>query len=151
MRDLVILRDQHCVFPGCTRRARACDLDHILPFDPHGPPGQTHPDALACLCRRHHRAKTAGAWRYHRTPDGYHWHGPHGAAYLVTPGRHPQAALIVGARMGGDLRAEPTRRPATTATQAAGLFRIPRSHGMMPCERRPPAPKSADATCVRTG
>jgi hypothetical protein len=27
MRELVILRDQHCIFPWCTRDARACDLD----------------------------------------------------------------------------------------------------------------------------
>ena len=37
MRDLVILRDGHCVFPGCTRDARACDLDHIDPYDPERP------------------------------------------------------------------------------------------------------------------
>ena len=37
------------------------------------------------LCRRHHRAKTTGRWRYLRTPDGdYHWHGPYGTTYLVT-------------------------------------------------------------------
>ena len=34
MRELVILRDGHCVFPGCTRDARACDLDHIQPLRP---------------------------------------------------------------------------------------------------------------------
>jgi hypothetical protein len=86
MRELVILRDRHCVFPGCTRPARSCDLDHTIPFDPDGPPGQTHPANLACLCRRHHRAKTAGVWRYLRTTDGdYLWHGPYGSAYLVTP------------------------------------------------------------------
>jgi len=86
MRELVILRDRHCVFPGCTRDARGCDLDHITPYDPNGPPGQTNPFNLACLCRRHHRAKTLGLWRYTRTPDGaYLWHGPYGARYLVTP------------------------------------------------------------------
>ena len=52
MRELVILRDGHCVFPGCTRDARGCDLDHIEPYDPDGPPGQTNPDNLACLCRQ---------------------------------------------------------------------------------------------------
>ena len=86
MRELVILRDGHCVFPGCTRDARGCDLDHITPYDENGPPDQTRPDNLACLCRRHHRAKTLGLWRYTRTPDGHYlWHGPDGAAYLVTP------------------------------------------------------------------
>jgi hypothetical protein len=86
MRELVILRDRHCVFPGCQVDARNCDLDHNIPYDENGPPGQTHPDNLACLCRRHHRAKTAGVWRYTRTPAGhYPWTGPHGTRYLVTP------------------------------------------------------------------
>jgi hypothetical protein len=86
MRELVILRDGHCVFPGCTRDARSCDLDHITPYVPDGPPGQTRPDNLACLCRRHHRAKTAGLWRYSRTLEGeYRWRGPYGTTYLVTP------------------------------------------------------------------
>ena len=85
MRELVILRDGHCVFPGCQVDARSCDLDHINPYDPNGPPGQTRPDNLACLCRRHHRAKTLGLWRYTRTPDGeYRWHGPYGTTYVVT-------------------------------------------------------------------
>ena len=60
MRETVILRDPHCVFPWCTRDARTCDLDHIEPYVDRGrggPPGQTHPTALAPLCRRHHRAQ----------------------------------------------------------------------------------------------
>ena len=86
MRELVILRDRHCVFPWCTRDARASDLDHITPYEENGPPGQTRPDALAALCRRHHRAKTFRRWRYHRTPSGsYQWTGPQGQTYLVTP------------------------------------------------------------------
>ncbi len=71
MRDLVILRDRHCVFPGCSVDARSCDLDHIEPYldlDAGGPPGQTHPGNLAALCRRHHRAKTQRAWSYRRRP-----------------------------------------------------------------------------------
>jgi hypothetical protein len=86
MRDLVILRDQHCVFPWCTRDARSCDLDHIDPYDDAGPPGQTHPDNLAALCRRHHRCKTSGRWRYRRSRDGsYLWTAPTGQTYTVTP------------------------------------------------------------------
>lgn len=84
MRELVVLRDQHCVFPGCTRDARRCDLDHIVPYDPDGPPGQTNPANLAALCRRHHRAKTGRRWRYLRHADGaYEWTSPHGRRYLV--------------------------------------------------------------------
>ena len=86
MRELVTLRDRNCVFPWCTRDARASDLDHITPYEENGPPGQTRPDGLAALCRRHHRAKTFRRWRYHRTASGsYHWTGPQGQTYLVTP------------------------------------------------------------------
>ena len=86
MRDLVHLRDGHCVFPRCQVDARSCDLDHTIPYDENGPPGQTRAENLACLCRRHHRAKTSGRWRYMRTPDGdYLWHGPYGTTYLATP------------------------------------------------------------------
>ena len=102
MRELVILRDRHCVFPGCRVDTRACDLDHLapyLPLDAGGPPGQTTPVNLACLCRRHHRAKTFAGWRYRRLPDlpdsdpgdppgpTYEWTSPHLRSYRVTP--HP--------------------------------------------------------------
>jgi hypothetical protein len=86
MRQQVILRDPHCVFPHCGRDSRGLDLDHIRPYDPDGPPGQTHPDNLAPLCRRHHRAKTHGRWRYRRNPDGtYTWTAPDGREHPVTP------------------------------------------------------------------
>ena len=72
MRETVILRDGHCVFPGCGIDARSCDLDHIAPYvpvDEGGAPGQTSPANLACLCRRHHRLKTFAGWAYRRIPD----------------------------------------------------------------------------------
>jgi hypothetical protein len=82
MRELVVLRDGGCVFPGCRVGARGCDVDHIqeyLELDDGGPPGQTHPDNLACLCRRHHRLKTFTRWSYQRRPDGtYEWVAPSG-------------------------------------------------------------------------
>ncbi len=64
--------------------ARACDLDHVVPFRPvdeGGPPGQTAPANLACLCRRHHRAKTTGGWAYRRDADGWEWRSPLGRHY----------------------------------------------------------------------
>jgi hypothetical protein len=81
MRELVILRDRHCVHPHCQTDARSCDLDHIVPW----PIGPTAPWNLAPLCRRHHRAKTRRRWQYRREPDGsYLWTGPHGRQYHVT-------------------------------------------------------------------
>ncbi len=90
MREQVIQRDKHCVHPYCGQDARSCDLDHITPYipiDEGGPPGQTNPENLAPLCRRHHRCKTSGRWRYRRDPTTghYHWTGPHHRQYTVTP------------------------------------------------------------------
>ena len=87
MRELVILRDRHCVFPGCTTDARSCDLDHIEAYespDDGGPPGQTRPANLAALCRRHHRMKTFTGWTYQPLEPGvYLWSSPTGPTYLV--------------------------------------------------------------------
>lgn len=84
MRTLVRARDRHCVFPECEVPARACDLDHIVPYDENGPPGQTSPQALACLCRGHHLLKTFHGWRYGRLSDGsYLWVSPLRQTYLV--------------------------------------------------------------------
>ena len=83
MRELVIQRDAHCVFPGCRRDSRACDLDHIQPYDSGGP---TAPANLAPLCRTHHRAKTHANYTYRREPDGtYRWTLPHGDHITVIP------------------------------------------------------------------
>ena len=58
-----------------------------MPPDDGGPPEQTSPANLACLCRRHHRLKTFTAWTYQRLPDSaYVWTDPHGHTYRTTPG-----------------------------------------------------------------
>jgi hypothetical protein len=91
MAAAVRLRDATCVFPGCTRPSDRADLDHIteyVPLDDGGPPGQTHPANLAPLCRRHHRAKTFGAFTYHRRPDGaYEWTMPTDRRIVTDPPR----------------------------------------------------------------
>ncbi|WP_426246261.1 HNH endonuclease [Nocardioides sp. LHG3406-4] len=80
LREQVILRDRICVFPWCTRPARGCDLDHIVPWEHGGPTSTTN---LAALCRRHHRLKTHSAWAYQRTgPAAYTWTSPHGHTYV---------------------------------------------------------------------
>jgi hypothetical protein len=88
IRDQVILRDRTCVFPRCTRPARRCDIDHVIPHDPDAEaegrpqPGSTQTDNLACLCRGHHRLKTHSAWRYEMVAPGvFEWTSPHGYRY----------------------------------------------------------------------
>jgi hypothetical protein len=88
IREQVQLRDRTCVFPRCTRPARACDIDHVIAYDHDAEaegrpqPGPTATWNLACLCRFHHRLKTHSAWRYETTAPGvFEWTSPHGLRY----------------------------------------------------------------------
>jgi hypothetical protein len=81
--ERVQLRDRTCVHPYCNRPAKRCDVDHIVAYDPDGPPGQTSLDNLACLCRLHHRMKTHAGWSYYLLlPGVFVWHSPHGHTWL---------------------------------------------------------------------
>jgi hypothetical protein len=87
MAEAAVLSDVTCVFPFCTRPARGCrpeehdaDCDHITP---HGHGGPTCSGNVAPLCRRHHRLKTHGGWRYVPVERGsYLWTSPLGLSFL---------------------------------------------------------------------
>ena len=66
VRQFVTTRDGTCRMWGCSRPAARVDLDHTRPW----PDGRTAPDNLAALCRRHHRMKHHGRWRYRLDQDG---------------------------------------------------------------------------------
>lgn len=79
LREQVILTCPTCVFPGCAKPARGCDLDHIHPYATGGPTTSWN---LAPLCRLHHRMKTFGYWTYTRlTRTTFRWTSRHGQTY----------------------------------------------------------------------
>ena len=79
----VRMRAMTCSFPGCSRAAHRCDLDHLIPW----PAGATHPANLAPLCRLHHLLKTFSGWEPTAQPDGsMHWTAPTGHTYTKAPG-----------------------------------------------------------------
>jgi len=81
-------RDLTCRFPGCSRSAVVCDLDHTIPFNHQDPTagGLTVLDNLKCLCRQHHRLKTFGGWRDTQLSDGtVIWTSPAGRTYRTSP------------------------------------------------------------------
>ncbi|RNI25341.1 HNH endonuclease signature motif containing protein [Flexivirga caeni] len=83
IRRLVVTRDQHCRFPGCTMPAVRCDLDHVIAW----PGGITAAINLHCLCRHHHRAKHESGWVVTMTVDGVcTWTSPSGRLYVTRPG-----------------------------------------------------------------
>jgi len=82
-------RDLTCRFPGCSRPAVVCDLDHTVPFN-HADPasgGLTVFENLKCLCRQHHRLKTFhGGWHDTQLADGtVVWTSPTGQTYRTSP------------------------------------------------------------------
>ena len=79
--DFLIARDRTCRFPGCRYPAHRSDIDHVTPWDEGG---ETTPDNLGSLCRRHHRLKTHGGWKVTSSSDGScEWISPTGKHYLV--------------------------------------------------------------------
>ena len=84
LRRWISARDRTCRFPGCRRRATACQVDHIDPWDEGG---RTDAANLQALCTRHHQLKTHRGWRVTRDPDTgrTHWISPMGRTYLVDP------------------------------------------------------------------
>ncbi|GAA1722337.1 hypothetical protein GCM10009809_17490 [Isoptericola hypogeus] len=79
LRALLQARDTTCRFPGCTRKAAACDVDHITAW---ADGGRTSADNLAHLCRAHHVIKHQTRWRVTPHDDGtLTWTSPTGRAH----------------------------------------------------------------------
>ena len=71
-------------FPHASRISRNVDLDHPVPYQPTGPPGQTHTHTSQPLGRTSHRAKTHLDYRCTPLPTGETvWQTPHGRHRLV--------------------------------------------------------------------
>src|SRR4029077_1178007 len=60
-------RDQHCVFPGCSRPTMWCDGHHLVWWIKGG---ATALPNLALLCRPHHRMVHEEGWQLVRHKDG---------------------------------------------------------------------------------
>jgi hypothetical protein len=87
VRARTLLRTLGDVFPHSTGSSTRLDQDHVIPYDPLGPPGQTGDRNTAPLTRLHHRVKThAPGWQSKQLGLGaYRWTTPHGLTRVVTP------------------------------------------------------------------
>ncbi|MFF7682940.1 DUF222 domain-containing protein [Microbacterium sp. NPDC007973] len=73
-----------CVFPGCNRPARDCDLDHLTAW---ADGGTTDADNLAPECRHHHRLRHGTRWTPTHDPatGDLRWTSPLGGTYDTDP------------------------------------------------------------------
>ena len=95
------VRDGGCRFPGCSRRADRCDIDHTTDW---AVGGATCHENLAHLCRKHHRLKHHTAWRMSQLPGGdIRWVSPAGREYLSSPENpfRPPPVATAGAHASG--------------------------------------------------
>jgi hypothetical protein len=88
IRERVRLTHPVELFPFGTQEAHpGMDLDHLQPYDPLGPPGQTNTQNLAPLGRFGHRVKTHahGSKVRRLDPKTLEWSTPHGFTFQVDP------------------------------------------------------------------
>ena len=84
-RRALVVRDHHCVFPGCDRPAPWCDGHHLIHWADGGP---TKLDNLGLVCGTHHRKVHEEGWKLRREKDG---------RWIATP---PKLTVIARARTG---------------------------------------------------
>jgi hypothetical protein len=75
--------DVTCRFPGCSRAARICEIDHTLDWQHNG---TTSHDNLAHLCPAHHHLKHQTDWTVEQRPGRIlNWTSPSGRRYSTEP------------------------------------------------------------------
>lgn len=83
LRTWLRVRDGTCRFPGCNRKAGACEVDHTLDW---ALGGNTNHDNLACLCPKHHALKGASGWKVEQIGGGrLRWTSPAKVPYITDP------------------------------------------------------------------
>lgn len=84
LRAFLVARDGTCRFPGCSRSASECDIDHAASW---GEGGSTDRVNLGPLCRRHHVLKTHANWRIRevRSDGSVVWISPGGREFVFQP------------------------------------------------------------------
>ena len=85
LREFLQLRSDTCQFPGCGVNARRTDADHITEWDTGG---ETNPENLQLLCRKHHNLKTHHGWQakvLDPETNTIQWTSPLGNTYIAEP------------------------------------------------------------------
>ncbi|MDQ1575613.1 MAG: hypothetical protein QOH55_763 [Microbacteriaceae bacterium] len=85
LKNWLQVRDVTCRFPGCSRHAARCEIDHTRDWANNG---QTRHNNLAHLCKSHHILKHKSDWQVAQARDGtgnLTWTSPAGRNYVTEP------------------------------------------------------------------
>ncbi len=91
------VRDLTCRFPGCSRPAERCDVDHV---DNHQA-GNTTTANMGHLCRRHHLGKTHHGWRMEHLDNGPNVRASSGGDAVGDGGRNCGDGVVFVSPLGG--------------------------------------------------
>lgn len=92
--NALVVRDQHCRWPGCTIRATWCDAHHITEWSDDG---STDQDNCALLCHRHHQLSHQPGWTMTGTGTELKIERPDGKIEISKPpGVHRLRADTIG-------------------------------------------------------
>ncbi|MEA2827690.1 MAG: hypothetical protein QOG43_2129 [Actinomycetota bacterium] len=81
--NALVIRDEHCRFPGCDRRSAWCEGHHVR-WVTHG--GATDIDNLVLLCSRHHHRLHQPDWQAKLLPDAtFEVTDPNGMVRATSP------------------------------------------------------------------
>ena len=98
LRTWLRVRDGTCRFPGCSRAARNCEVDHTEDWQ-FG--SRTDHDNLAHLCPAHHHLKHQTGWTVVQLGEGVlEWTSPSGRKYTTEPETKLGAVAGAGAGAG---------------------------------------------------
>jgi hypothetical protein len=91
LRRYLQVRDGTCRFPGCSKRAARCELDHTKDWQHLGPSDAAN---LGHLCKKHHALKHASGWSVTQEPRSavYTWTSPTGRVRTTDPEMAPPGA-----------------------------------------------------------
>lgn len=83
--NALVIRDEHCRFPGCDRQASWCEAHHVVPVVEGGP---TCVDNLVLACSRHHHRLHQPGWHAKLRPDAtFEVTDPYGRHRTTAPPR----------------------------------------------------------------
>ena len=109
--NALVVRDQHCRWPGCTIRATWCDAHHITEWANHG---STDQDNCVLLCHRRHQLSHQPGWTITGTGTALEVRHPDGSVKVSKPpgARAPRAGTIGREPALGDALVESSVQPA---------------------------------------
>ena len=83
--NALVIRDEHCRFPGCDRPSGWCEGHHVVWVTQNGP---TDLENLVLLCSRHHHRLHQPGWHAKLRPDGiFDVTDPNGEVRATSPPR----------------------------------------------------------------